>query len=206
MTTMNESIVFIVDDDLAVRESLSILLGTSDYLTESYPSGQAFLDAYDGLKTGCLLLDINMPGMNGLELRRILNERQFFIPTIIITGYGDIPTAVKAMQLGAVDFVEKPYSEDLIIEKIELAMSHNGNNDDQNIAIAEIRELHSTLTGREKEVFTELVKGYQNKIIARNLEISPRTVEIHRANVLTKLKAPNLAQLIRMAILAGISG
>lgn len=202
---MTDAIVFIVDDDASVRESLSILLRTSGFHTEPYPSGQAFLDNYDDSKNGCLLLDNKMPEMSGLELRQLLTEKRISIPTIIITAYGDIPTAVKAMQLGAIDFIEKPYSEDLIINKVKSALALGINSEEHDKRVTQFHGLHRTLTTREKQVFLELIKGHQNKIIARQLDISPRTVEIHRANILGKLQVPNLAQLIRMAILAGIS-
>ncbi len=202
---MTDPVVYIVDDDMAVRDSLSILLRTSGFHTKPYASGQAFLDGYDAFKRGCLLLDVKMPEMSGLELLEILNEKQIAIPTIIITAYGNIPTAVKAMQLGAIDFIEKPYSEDLIIEKVKSALFLSNRAEDYDEAIAEFHGLYNTLTSREKQVFSELVIGYPNKVIAGNLGISPRTVEIHRANILQKLQVTNLAKLIRMSILAGIS-
>jgi two-component system, LuxR family, response regulator FixJ len=202
---MNEEIVFIVDDDNSVLDSLSILLQTIGYETEPYDSGQAFLDNYDSAKSGCLLLDMLMPNMTGLELMQKLREMQINIPTIIITAYGDIPSAVKAMQLGAIDFLEKPYREDIIVEKVNYALQLGNNVREQDAALHKFQDLFKQLTSREVDVYKEMVKGLANKVIARNLDISHRTVEIHRAHVMEKLQLDSLAQLIRLSIQSDIS-
>lgn len=200
---MNEATVFIVDDDEAVLDSLSILLQTSGYQTEPYRSAHEFLANYDINRKGCLILDIRMPEMSGLELQEKLKEKGATLPVIIITAYGDVPTAVKAMQLGALDFIEKPYREDTIIEKVNYALQLGIDMKEEENAIKRFKELFEQLTAREIDVYKELLKGVSNKVIARDLKISPRTVEIHRAHIMEKLDVSGLAQLVRLAILSG---
>lgn len=192
--------VFIVDDDPSVLDSLSILLQTSGIRTICYGSAQAFLDACAPGTTGCLLLDVQMPGMNGLELQQRLNRAKIRIPTIIITGHGNIATAVKAMKSGAFDFLEKPYREAEIIGKIRNALASLEPLDVEAEALAGFPGRYAGLTDREQEVFREMVKGQANKTIARALGISYRTVEIHRSRVLQKMGVKNLSELIRLAI------
>ncbi len=202
---MNKDIVFIVDDDSAVLDSVSTLLQTMDYVTEPYNSAQKFLDNFNPDKTGCLLLDMRMPNMTGLDLLEKLKGMHSHLPVIIITAYGDIPSAVKAMQLGAIDFLEKPYKEDVIIEKINHALQLGKDSGEEASAIKLFQERFKQLTSREAEVYKELVKGLANKVIARNLDISPRTVEIHRAHVMEKLQVASIAALVRLSIQSGLN-
>lgn len=190
--------VYIVEDDDAVRESLQLMLESVGYQTRAFANANAFLEAYDSDLAGCLVLDIRMPGMNGMELQRKLNERNSILPILFVTGHGDVPMAVEAMQQGALDFVQKPYREQELLEKIEHAFKidqANRNSLQQRQAIA--ARLQS-LTPRELEVLRRMVDGNANKVIAIDLDISQRTVEIHRARVMEKLEANSLAHLVRM--------
>jgi len=198
-----DSTVFIVDDDAAVLDSLGILLTTLGMNVESFDSGQAFLDVYDQDCKGCLVLDIRMPNMSGLELMRRLAQINAPIPCIIMTAHGDIKIAVEAMKLGAVEFVEKPFKEDLIIESIQSALEQDVKTRTNFDLMARFQENVTRLTTREQEVFGEMIKGNLNKVIATELGISPRTVEIHRARVMEKLQVRNYSQLLKMAIVSG---
>jgi len=196
--------VHIVDNDPAILDSLSILLNTSGFNTNCYASGRAFLDTYVPGTTNCLLLDIQMPGMSGLELQVKLNEMNNEMPTIIITGHGNVAIAVKAMKNGAIDFIEKPYRENDLIEKLNKILLMYEQADEGQSSIDTFHQLFAGLTAREQEVFREMIQGYSSKSIARTLGISFRTIEIHRSHVLQKMQAKNLADLIRTSILAGI--
>ena len=194
----SESIIFVVDDDEAVRDSLKALLESAGLTAEVYASGRQFLNEFAALPSGCLLLDMRMPDIGGLELLQELAARDATLPVIIITAYGDVPLAVKAMRAGAVDFIEKPFTKEVILDSIHRALAsctqvrRTGlSNDD--LAARTVR-----LTPREREVLERLVLGQLNKQIAHDLGISPRTVEIHRARVMEKMQARNLAQLVRM--------
>lgn len=192
--------VYIVEDDDAVRESLQLMLESVGYKTQVFPNANAFLDQHHSDMAGCLVLDIRMPGMNGMELQRKLNERNSMLPIIFVTGHGDVPMAVEAMQQGALDFVQKPYREQDLLEKIERAFAMDKTDREslqqrQNITA----RLHS-LTPRELDVLRLMVEGKANKVIAIDLDISQRTVEIHRARVMEKLEANSLAHLVRMVM------
>lgn len=194
--------VYIVEDDDAVRESLQLVLESLGQPVAAFPSANAFLDAYHPDMAGCLVLDIRMPGMNGMELQRQLNERNSILPIIFVTGHGDIPMAVEAMQQGAVDFVQKPYREQDLLDKINQALALDRENRESLQMRQEIAARIDSLTPREKDVLDLMVAGKANKVIAIDLDISQRTVEIHRARVMEKLKANSLAHLVRM-VMAG---
>jgi two-component system response regulator FixJ len=196
--------VFIVDDDDAVRDSLQTLLEVEGYRTEAFSSALAFLEAYDVRRRGCLLADVRMPDMSGLELQEILNQRRSPLPVIIITGHGDVPMAVRAMKAGAVDFIEKPFSDTTLLDGVRraLAAADRASADRELGADAEARL--QSLTPREREVLKLLILGRPNKVIAFELSISPRTVEIHRARVMEKMQADSLSHLVRLALAAKI--
>ncbi|HSM32417.1 MAG TPA: response regulator transcription factor [Woeseiaceae bacterium] len=196
----DDQTVFIVDDDEGVREGLSLLLDTVGQSCELYENGQEFLDAYDGEKRGCLVLDIRMPRMTGLDLQKKLLEAGSTLPVIFITGHGDIPMAVEAMRRGALDFIRKPFREHDLLERINEALSIDENayrkaQDHQDLA-----ERFATLSEREREVFDRVADGHMNKVIAGDLAISERTVEVHRGQVMKKLGVRTLAQLVRAKI------
>ncbi len=192
--------VFIVDDDEAVRESLGLLLESVDQGSKGFASGTEFLDAYDDDMAGCIVLDIRMPGMNGMELQKKLNEVNSILPIIFVTGHGDVPMAVEAMQHGAVDFIQKPYREQNLLDKINQALKLD---QQQRASLREkqqIIERIETLTPRELEVMEMMIDGNANKVIAIDLGISQRTVEIHRSRVMEKMNTHSLAHLVRMVL------
>jgi two-component system response regulator FixJ len=195
--------IFIVDDDAAVRDALKLLLRSVGQAVETFGSAQEFLDAYSEDRPGCLVLDIRMPGMSGLELQQKLNEKHSILPIIFITGHGDVPMAVEAMQAGAVDFIQKPFRDQDLIDRINQALEKDGSN---RAALGErndIRRRLDTLTPREREVLDLVVHGKANKVIAGDLKLSQRTVEIHRARVMEKMQASSLAHLVRMVLEVG---
>lgn len=192
--------VFIVDDDEAVRDSMSMLLDTIDLPHRCFASAGEFLDFYDGTQRGCLVLDIRMPGMSGLELQQRLSSTNALLPIIFITGHGDIPMAVEAMRQGALDFMRKPFREQDLLDRIRQALEHEAGTRDILLDRAKIRERIATLTAREHEVFERVAKGQANKFIASDLGISERTVEVHRAQVMKKLEVRTLAQLVKAKI------
>ncbi|HEY3699775.1 MAG TPA: response regulator transcription factor [Spongiibacteraceae bacterium] len=195
--------VYIVEDDDAVRESLQLVLESVGYKTRPFANANLFLDNYNVDMAGCLVLDIRMPGINGMELQRKLNERNSMLPIIFVTGHGDVPMAVEAMQQGAVDFVQKPYREQELLEKIERAFAMDKNNRESLQQRQAIATRLQTLTPRELDVLRLMVEGRANKVIAIDLDISQRTVEIHRARVMEKLEANSLAHLVRMVMAVG---
>ena len=195
--------IFVVDDDAAVRDALKLLLRSVGHAVETFGSAQEFLDAYGEDRAGCLVLDIRMPGMSGLELQQKLNEKHSILPIIFITGHGDVPMAVEAMQAGAVDFIQKPFRDQDLIDRINQALEKDGSN---RAALGErndIRRRLETLTPREREVLDLVVHGKANKVIAGDLKLSQRTVEIHRARVMEKMQASSLAHLVRMVLEVG---
>jgi len=193
--------IYVVDDDEAVRDSLSVLLEARGYTVRSFAGAPQFLAAAPSLREGCLIADIRMPDMDGLELQRHLVERAFPFPLIVITGHGDIPLAVRALKAGAVDFIEKPFASDTILNSTAAALDRLARPRDQDLVAAERLGM---LTPREREVLLGLLAGLPNKSIAYDLAISPRTVEIHRARVMDKMGARSLSELIRMSLAAGI--
>ena len=192
--------VFIVDDDEGVRDGLSLLLATVGLSCELYESAHHFLDAYDGDKRGCLVLDIRMPRMTGLDLQKKLQEMGSTLPIIFITGHGDIPMAVEAMRQGALDFIRKPFREHDLLERINEALNIDENAHRKSVDQQLLAERLATLSEREKEVFNRVAEGQMNKVIAANLGISERTVEVHRGQVMKKLEVRTLAQLVRVKI------
>jgi two-component system, LuxR family, response regulator FixJ len=198
---MPDKAVFIVDDDAAVRKGLAFSLRAAGYAVEAFPSALAFLEDYDPRRGGCLLLDVQMPGMTGVELQEQLNVHGWRIPVIFITGHGTVALAVAAIKAGAFDFVEKPLREEALLESIERALNWNDKAHEQRLERAQLQARAELLTEREQEVLDLVAAGEPNKVIARRLRISFRTVELHRAHIIEKLQAGSLSDLIRMAII-----
>jgi two-component system response regulator FixJ len=194
------SIVYIVDDDEAVRNSLRLLVKSVGLTAMALISAQEFLATYDPLQPGCLVLDVGMPGMSGLELQQQLNLCGAVIPVIFITGHGDIPMAVEAMQQGAFDFLQKPFRDQDLIDRIQRALEKDRANRAALDERSRIRERHEMLTPREREVLALVTSGKANKIMAADLGLSQRTVEVHRARVMEKMGASSLAHLVRMVL------
>jgi len=192
--------VFVVDDDEGVRNSLRFLLKSVGLPTRALASAAEFLETYKPSQPGCLVLDVRMPGMSGLELQQQLNLRGAVIPVIFITGHGDIPMAVEAMQQGAFDFLQKPFRDQDLIDRIQRALERDARNRAALHEHARIRERLDSLTPREREVLSLMTRGKPNKIMAAELGVSQRTVEIHRARVMEKSGAASLAQLVRMVM------
>ncbi|MCF7992325.1 MAG: response regulator transcription factor [Thiohalocapsa sp.] len=197
-----EVTVFIVDDDQAMRNSLQWLIESVGMRVETYDSAQAFLDAYYPGRAGCLLLDVRMPGMSGLELQAYLTRREIRLPVIIITGHGDVAMAVKAMKSGAVDFIEKPFDDEALLASIRNALRHDEKQRALRAQRADIAARMAELTPREHEVMSMVTDGRSNKEIAASLGVSAKTVEVHRARVMDKMRADSLAELVRMAMIA----
>jgi len=194
------ALVHVIDDDEAMRESLSLLLESAGLSVQTYASATAFLAALPNLDVGCVLTDVQMPGLNGLELQRRLTKLGIRLPVIVMTGHGDVPIAVEALKAGAADFLEKPFVQLLAVVSSALAASEQTH--DEAIAMARIAERLASLTPREREVLGHLVTGHPNKTIAYDLGASPRTIEVHRARVMEKMRARSLSELVRMAIAA----
>ena len=202
MSNSDQRTVHLVDDDVAIRRSVGFMLKTSGFLVESYESGSQLLKNSGELEEGCILLDIRMPGMDGLEVQQVLQDKGVSLPVIIMTGHGDVALAVKAMKAGAVDFIEKPFERQTLLASLEEGyrwLSHKEATHDR-MRDANLR-LHA-LTSRERDVLNGLAEGLPNKTIAFDLGISPRTVEIHRANLMTKLKVHSLSEALRIAFAA----
>lgn len=193
-----EPTVFIIDDDEAVRRFLSGLIASVGLHVETYASAQEFLDADEPSQPGCLLLDIRMPGMSGLELQKELASRNIRIPIIILTGHGNVQVAVHAMKAGAVDFIEKPFNNELLLDRIQMAVAESIDADTTRVKQDEIAHRMELLTPREHQVLDIVAAGETNKAIARRLDISEKTVEIHRARVMEKMQAKSLADLVKM--------
>lgn len=196
----NEQTVFIVDDDEGIREGLSLLLETVDQRCELFDSALAFLEAYEPAKGGCLVLDIRMPRMSGLELQEKLNKQGSVLPIIFITGHGDIPMAVEAMRCGAMDFIRKPFREQELLDRINEALESDGGTRKNRLDRQQLLDKMNTLTEREGEVFLRVADGEMNKVIGVELGISERTVEVHRSQVMKKFGVRTLARLIRIKL------
>lgn len=195
----SDYIVHIVDDEEAVRKSLAFLLTMSGHAVRLHDSATAFLTAAPSIRNGCLVTDLRMPDMSGVELLRKLQAAVIDIPSIVITGHGDVPMAVEAMKAGALDFIEKPFDEQTLLDAIGRAaarISHGPAEEDIDVIFARMAQL----TEREQQIMSGVVRGLANKTIAYDLKISPRTVEVHRANVMTKMQAKSLPELVRMAL------
>jgi len=195
----NQSVVYIVDDDHAVRDSLSLMFTSVGLPNEAFESASAFLEAYRPERIGCLVADIRMPGMSGLELQQVLNERKVELPIIFITGHGDVPMAVSAMQAGAADFLTKPFRNKDLLERVEKALGEAREGFRDQLKVRDVQNRHASLTPREAEVMDLVVAGLANKVIAMDLGVSQRTVELHRARVMQKMSARSLAELVRLA-------
>ncbi len=202
----HEPTIYIVDDDEAIRDSLRLLLEAASFKdVVAYASGRVFLDEAEPQPGDCLLLDVRMPDMDGLELQNELNRRGIRLPVIIMTGHADVPIAVRAMKAGAADFIEKPFSDEVLLDALRRALTLAAEASRGHEQAGETMRRLQTLTAREREVFDAIVSGRPNKVIAYDLGISARTVEIPRARVMEKMKAPNVSTLVRMAIAADIS-
>ncbi len=199
-----DAVVHVVDDDVAVRQSLSFLLASDGLPVRLHESASAFLDSVQELTAGCIVTDVRMPGIDGIELLRRLKARGFALPVIVMTGHADVPLAVEAMKEGALDFIEKPFDDDLFLAAVRAALSRQEQSVQQSAHAAETKARIDSLSERERQVLEGLVAGKANKVIAFDLGISPRTVEIYRANVMNKMQASSLSELVRMALLAGI--
>jgi two-component system response regulator FixJ len=193
--------VFVIDDDPGVRESLRALLEAAGYGVKDFSSAEAFL-AQSGSLPGCLITDVRMPEMDGIALQEELIRRGAAIPIIVITGHGDVPLAVRAMKAGAIDFIEKPFAEDVLLDSVHRAVTTGRRAHDQAAEMRAARALLEELTPREREVLEHLVAGRANKMVAYELGISPRTVEIHRARIMDKFKARSLSDLVRISLAA----
>jgi two-component system response regulator FixJ len=195
--------VHVIDDDDAVRDSLTFLLTSAGFAVTAHESATDFLEALPRMSPACVITDVRMPGTSGIELLQELSARKAAIPTIVVTGHGDIALAVEAMKLGAIDFVEKPFEDETILKAVRTAMDRRGADVMNDVAKQEIRSRIAALSARERQVLDGIVAGKANKVIAYELGISPRTVEVYRANVMTKMQAGSLSELVRMALLAG---
>ncbi len=195
-----EITVFVVDDDQAVRDSLALLVHSVGLEAETFESARDFLDAYRPDRRGCLITDIRMPGMSGLELQERLSADGHHIPVIVLTGFGDVPTAVRALKGGAVDFLEKPFNPQALLDLIQQAIVRDTEIREQAARDAELAERMALLTPREQEIMALVVDGKANKVIAIDLSISERTVELHRGRIMKKMQARSLAELMRMVL------
>lgn len=200
---MTEPIVHLIDDDEAIRASLSFVLEMHNLPARTYASALEFLEVAESLRGGCIVTDVRMPEMGGLELVRRLKERGVTLPVVVITGHGDVPLAVEAMRAGVVDFIEKPFDDEVLLRSIRMALDAKMENDVHAEERRRFEQMLATLSGREKEVLQGVVAGKMNKVIAFELGISQRTVEVYRANVMSKTHANGLSELVRIALLAG---
>jgi two-component system response regulator FixJ len=196
-----EPTVFIVDDDQEVRDALELLMQSIGLAAQSFASAQAYLDAFDPARPGCVVLDVRMKGMSGLELQRRLSEEPLFPPIIVITGHGDVPMAVRGVKAGAVDFIEKPFNDQLLLDAVHRALEQDAEQRGEASRLADITVRLARLTPREREILEEVAAGKRNKIIAADLGISQSTVEAHRAKVMEKMEARSLSDLMRMLLL-----
>jgi two-component system response regulator FixJ len=197
-------LIHIIDDEEAIRRSASFMLKTSGFAVESWASGTAFLKEVRHAAPGCILLDVRMPEMDGLEVQQELNQRGVAMPVIVLTGHGDISIAVRAMKAGAVDFLEKPFEKSVLLGAIEAAFSRLDDGEGRAARAGEAAVAVAGLTPRERDVLDGLAQGLPNKTIAYDLGISPRTVEVHRANLMTKLAVRSLSDALRIAFAAGL--
>ena len=198
------SVIYVIDDDDAVRQSLEFLLRSAKFRVQVYESAEAFLKAVPAPGSGCIVTDVRMPEMSGIELLRRLREMRVELPVIVMTGHGDVPLAVEAMKAGAADFIEKPFDDEVMLGALRSALADRSSDVKRQAERATIEERLKNLSARERQVLEGLVNGRANKVIAHDLGISPRTVEIYRANVMTKMNAPSLSDLVRMALLGGM--
>ena len=196
-----ERVVHVIDDDADVRQSLAFLLTAAGLTVRVHDSAVAFLEVLPDIKEGCVVTDVRMPGMDGLELQRRLQQMKVQLPVIVMTGHGDVPLAVEAMKSGAVDFIEKPFEDETLLSAIRSALTRQAQASERDARASAIQQRIAKLSEREREVLDRLVAGKANKVIAFELGISPRTVEVYRANVMTKMQAESLSELVRMALI-----
>ncbi len=196
--------VYVVDDDKLARESLEWLIDSVGLPVKTFASGQAFLDFSSKDLTGCLVLDVRMPDISGMDLHVKLKQLGCTLPVIIMTGHADVDMAVRAMKAGAYDFIEKPYNDSLMLERIQSAIAFDQDNRKEQERVNSVKERLATLTPREKEVLNYVLKSTANKIIAAELGISIKTVELHRSNLMTKMQASSVTELVRLALIAGL--
>lgn len=202
----SDIVVHIVDDEEPVRNSLAFLLGTAGFAVRTHASATAFLAIASDIKNGCLITDLRMPDIDGVELLRQLRARDAMLPAIVVTGHGDVQMAVEAMKSGALDFIEKPFSDETLIESIGRAVAQAGSARDAASAESRVKERLASLSEREVQVLKGVVQGQANKTIAFELGISPRTVEVYRANLMSKMQTKSLAELVRMVMDVDLSG
>jgi two-component system, LuxR family, response regulator FixJ len=200
----NDSVVHVIDDDQAVRESLSFLLKSAGLSVATYESATSFLRQLSETTTGCVITDVRMPDLSGLDLLNRLKDMRVRLPVIVITGHADVPLAVQAMKSGALEFFEKPFDDEILLTAVKAALQHQGADAKRDADRAQILDRLATLSNRERQVLEGLVAGHPNKTIAYDHGISPRTVEIYRANVMSKMQAASLSDLVRMALIGGI--
>jgi two-component system response regulator FixJ len=196
-----DAVVHLIDDDDGVRQAIAFLLTTSGFAVRVYESANAFLEALPSVQPGCIVTDVRMPGIDGLSLQQELKSRGIGLPVVVITGHGDVPLAVQAMKAGAVDFLEKPFNDDSLLSAIKIAIDHHGRAARRESEAAAIKARLDTLSPREREVLDGLIAGLPNKTIAYDLKISARTVEVHRANLMTRMAAGSIADLVRMVFI-----
>jgi two-component system response regulator FixJ len=196
-------IVYVVDDDEAVRDSLALLFESEGLAARAFASAGEFLEQFDSAQPGCIVADVRMPGMSGVELLERLRAEQATVPIILITGHGDVPMAVAALKAGAADFFEKPFDDALLVASVRAALDATHEHRRHTVEEGELRARAATLTTREREVMDLIVAGHSNKVVAARLAISPRTVEVYRARLMEKMQARSLAEIVRMAIRLG---
>jgi two-component system response regulator FixJ len=196
--------VYVIDDDEAMRDSLNFLLDSANFNVTLFETALKFLEALPGLEFGCVVSDVRMPGLDGIELLKRMKADQSKFPIVIMTGHGDVPLAVEAMKQGAVDFLEKPFEDDRLIGMIEAAIRQAEPNLKSGALAQDIAARIASLSPRERQVMNGLIAGLSNKLIARDYDISPRTIEVYRANVMTKMQANSLSELVRLAMRAGL--
>ncbi len=200
MSASNEPTVFIIDDDQEVREAIELLMKSVGLATRSFTSAQDYLDQFDPGLAGCLVLDVRMKGISGLDLQERLGREPIHPPVIIITGHGDVPMAVRAVRAGAIDFIEKPFHDQTLLDAVHRAFEQDADNRGEASRLADIKERLTRLTPREREILDQVVAGKRNKVIAADLGISQSTVEAHRAKVMEKMEAQSLSDLMRMTL------
>ena len=196
--------IYVIDDDEAMRDSLGFLLEAAGFRVTLFETAQKFLDALPGLAFGCIVSDVRMPGIDGIELLKCMKAGHSKFPVLIMTGHGDVPLAVEAMKLGAADFLEKPFEDDRLVGMIEAAIRQAGSAVRSDTVTQDIAARIATLSPRERQVMDGLIAGLSNKLIARDYDISPRTIEVYRANVMTKMQANSLSELVRLAMRGGL--
>ncbi len=203
---LHDPIVYVVDDDEAIRDALRLLMKSANLRVQCCASAEEFLSSYRAELPGCLVLDVRMPGMSGLELQHLLNERQIHVPVVIMTGHGDVPMAVQAMKEGAVDFVEKPFKNDVLLDRVKEGLKRDVESRANHKQVEEAASRIASLTQREREVMDLLIQGKRNKTIASELGISNRTVEAHRAKIMEKMQAHSISDIMRLTYAASGPG